>query len=172
MTDKRCKVDRLTLEYLIEQGLTNKQIADKLNVSDWTVRNAVQRWKLKRPKALNRNQKLDEPGEPIKYICDEGAENLAVAIIERAAQDYRLCLNHPKKEIKYSGIQPDTINTFRTFFRSDYAELLFIITKTQIDPEKIIDFIESDTDTKYKRPYFHSRDYWDKWKASKNGKNR
>lgn len=65
----------------------------------------------------------------MKYICDEGVENLRAAICVRAALDYQDALkklNNPKKKLskKDRDLKKREARRLRKFFKSDWYYML------------------------------------------------
>lgn len=150
------KIRESELREMAEAGNSIEQMAFKLDCTRVAVYRALDRFGIPRP----------EPGYDSVHtgdwnitthkvkMCDEGAKNLAAAIIELAAQDYKALIKTKGKYICFPGINQESKESFRRFFRSEYFELLTtIVIREDIDPEKIISGIESGAVKKKSRRY-------------------
>lgn len=150
------KIRETELRELVKAGNSIEQIAFKLDCTRVAVYRALDRFGIARP----------EPGydsvhtgdwtatTPKIKMCDEGAKNLAAAIIELAAQDYKALIQSKGEYICFPGVNQENKESFRRFFRSDFFDLLTtIVIREDIDPEKIISGIESGQVKKKSRRY-------------------
>lgn len=145
------KTDKYAVYREYQKGKTVNELASLFGVSDKMIYKRISEVK-------NEQKKPKKTKKPKVKLCDEGAKNLAVAIITLTANDY-------KTAVQRHG----DLTTFRLFFHSEWFELLASIVSDQdIDPDKVIFGIESRANTKKsKQNDVRTELYWQNWKESR-----
>ena len=144
------KTDKYAVYREYQKGKTVNELANLFGVTERTIFASLRK--------VKEEQKKPKTKKPKVKLCDEGAKNLAVAIITLTANDY-------KTAVQRHG----DLTTFRRFFHSEWFELLASIVSDQdIDPDKVIFGIESRTNTKKsKQNDVRTEQYWQNWKESR-----
>lgn len=142
------KTDKYAVYREYKKGKTVNELANLFGVTERTIFASLRREK----------EEQKKPKKPKVKLCDEGAKNLAVAIITLTANDYKTAVQ-----------RHDDLATFRLFFHSEWFELLASIVSDQdIDPDKVIVGIESRANTKKsKQNDVRTEQYWQNWKESR-----
>lgn len=140
MKDKRVKIEKNELKYLINKNYTAQEIAGRLRVRVSSVYNAAIRYGLDKPKS--RYKLIDAPTDPITDLPDEAAKELSFSVIQTAISDYLKCVRNGGT-LKIPNEKDEDLMSFRNWFRGENYMLYSILSGFDVDPERIIKSIES-----------------------------
>lgn len=144
MARKYTKINIERLKEFIDKGNSIEQLCFKLNVSKSGLYAAADREGIKLPREPKyvKMGKWDSETGVITHMTDEGAKSLAIAIIERAAKDYKLLLSLKKKKdeegLRKASTTIGTISEINNFFRSEWFEFLTTVAGVEISGEQVI----------------------------------